>query len=125
MKTLKLIPVFIIAFLFCNYTSVAQDNDETYEDVEVENENESTIATGTYVGMEEGKYIFSFEDEDGENNAMSFEKVSPEVKKMFDLSSEKFIGETFKMGYITDNTIDESDDEMLVSIRIILTLKQL
>jgi hypothetical protein len=69
-------------------------------------------------------FVFTFKDEDGENSSMSFEKISEEARKMFDLSSEKFVGKTFNIDFITENIVD-NDDDMLESIRTIISLKQL
>lgn len=125
MKTLKFVPIFLVAFLFCNLTAIAQDDDEEEEMIEeVEEQDEVSTITGVYNGMEDEIFVFTFKDEDGENSSMSFEKISEEARKMFDLSSEKFVGKTFKIDFITENIVD-NDDDMLESIRTIISLKQL
>ncbi len=127
MKTLKLVPLFLVAFLFCNYTATAQvdeDLEEIMEEDEVnEEENLPTIIIAVYSGIEDGAYTFTFKDEDGEENTKSFEKISKEAAKMFNLTTKTFIGKTFEITFSTDNVLD--DEDIMSSIRTIISLKQI
>ncbi|MFD0862961.1 hypothetical protein ACFQ1M_12165 [Sungkyunkwania multivorans] len=123
MKTLKLLPLFLVAFLFCNYTAVAQEEEEDEEDEVVE--EVATRIIGTYTGVEDGAFVFTHEDENGEENTISFEKVSPLLKGMYDLSDKKLVGKKFQIEYITENVVDEDDEEMLTSERTIISLTKL
>ncbi|MDD7885043.1 hypothetical protein [Flavivirga sp. 57AJ16] len=119
MKTLKLVPLFLVAFLFCNYTAMAQEDEEEYE------EDELSTITAVYAGIEDGMYMFTYKDEDDEETTISFENISPEVEKKYDLFSKKIIGKTFEITYSDENVPDNDDEEILVNIRTIVAIKQL
>lgn len=127
MKTLKLLPLFLIVFLFSNYTAVAQIDEDDDEDVIEEVENENSTITGVYTGMEDGMFVFSFKDEDGEETSISFDKISPEAKQQFDLDKKEMIGMTFVVTYSNINEEEEDKDGEIdyVSVKTILTLKKL
>lgn len=124
MKTLKLVPLFLLAFLFCSYTVTAQEEEE--EEMEEEIIEEVSTITGVYQGMEDGTYVFSFKDEDGEESTINFDKISPEAKKMFDLGKKEMIGKTFVVSYSNINEEEEDDDGEIdyKSVKTILTLKK-
>lgn len=123
MKTLKLVPLFLLAFLFSSYTVTAQEDEE--EEMEEENIEEVSTITGIYQGMEDGTYVFSFKDEDGEESTINFDKISPEAKKMFDLNKKEMIGKTFVVSYSNINEEEEDDGEIeYKSVKTILTLKK-
>ena len=119
MKTLKLVPLFLVAFLFCNNTAIAQEDEEEYV------EDELFTITGVYDGIEDGMYMFTYKDEDGEENTVSFENISPEAEKAYDLISKKNIGKTFEITYSDENVPDSDDEEILTNVRTIISLKQL
>jgi len=130
MKTLKLVPLFLIAFLFCNYTVIAQEEEEEeeiIEEVEENGEDEVSMITGVFKGMEDGTYVFSFKDEDGEENTINFDKIAPEVKKAFNLEKKEMIGKTFIVTYSNINEEEEDEDGEIeyTSVKTILTLKKL
>ena len=125
MKTLKLVPLFLIAFLFCNYTAVAQEEEEIIEEIE-EFQDETYTLTGVFTGIEDGTYVFSFKDEDGEESTINFDNISPEAKKEFDLSKKGMTGNIFMVIYTITN--EEEEDEYgeidYTSVKTILTLKK-
>ena len=127
MKTLKLAPLFLIAFLFCNYAVVAQENedDEITEDVEAEQDEVSTMI-GVYTGMEDGMFVFDYKDEDGEDSSISFNKISPEAKRSFDLSNTELIGNTFVLSFsnVNEEEEDAEGDIEYTSVKTILTIKK-
>lgn len=120
MKTLKLVPLFLIAFLFCNYTAIAQEDDEDIEEV-----SSLTTVKAVYLGMIGGMYTFSYKDDDGQDDKMTFDKISEDVKKMYDLSTKTFVGKTFELTFSTENVPDEDDEDILTSVNTIISLKQL
>tara|TARA_R110001632_G_scaffold67326_10_gene158164 strand:+ start:150 stop:536 length:387 start_codon:yes stop_codon:yes gene_type:complete len=128
MKALKLIPLFLIAFLFCNYTAVAQeeeDEDEIIEEIEVFEEATIEIIQGVYLGMEDGTYNFSYFNEDKEKDIISFDKMSVEALKMFDLKTKNAIGKKFEVTFSSENVADPDDMDMLTNMKTIISLKQL
>ena len=131
MKTLKLVPFILVAFMFYSNTIVAQEEEEEEdEDTEIEiteisSETETII--GTYNGYDNGTYNFSYND-DGEDYEISFDELSPEAQKMYDLESDSFIGKRFEITYTSSSEDEEdTDDEetISVSVKIILSLKEL
>ena len=121
MKTLKLVSLFFIIFLLSNYTAVAQVDDE---DMPEEISNEVETITATYNGYDSDTYDFSY-SENGEDYGISFNKLSPEVEKMYDLKSKNHIGKTFQVIYSTINEeIEDVDGETIYSsVKTILSLK--
>ncbi len=115
MKTLKLVPLFLVVFLFCSYTVVAQEDEEE--------ENAPTVLVAVYLGMEDNQYTFTYKAEDGEKSTISIDKMAEAVKQKFDLTTQTFVGKTFEVTFSTENVADEED--MLTSIRTILALKLL
>ncbi|WP_299215062.1 hypothetical protein [uncultured Dokdonia sp.] len=120
MKTLKLVPLFLIAFLFCNYSAVAQEDDDEFEE-----ESSLTTVKAVYLGMVGDVYTFSYKDEDGVEDKMTFDKITDEVKKMYDLTTKALVGKTFELTFSTENVPDEDDEDILTSVNTIISLKQL
>ncbi|WP_452601685.1 hypothetical protein [Pontimicrobium sp. MEBiC06410] len=129
MKTLKLLPLFLIAFLFCNHVVVAQEDEEEeiIEEVSEENQEELSIITAIYRGIDDGMFTFSYKDEEGEEIAISFNKLSLEAKRMFDLNKKEMIGEKFEITYSSVNEEEEDDDDEVdyTIVKTILKLKKL
>jgi hypothetical protein len=128
MKKLKLVPLFLIAFLLCNFTVVAQEDEEEEEIIEiVEVENEVSTITGLYEGMKNGLFIFTLKDEEGDEDTYSFDKISPKAKLQFDLSKKEMIGKTFEVTYSNVNEEEEDSDGEIdyVSVKTILNLNKL
>ena len=128
MKALKLIPLFLVAFLFCNYTAVAQeeeDEDEIMEEMEIVEEATIEIIQGVYLGMEDGTFNFSYINEDKEKDVISFDKMSVEAIKMVDLKAKNAIGKKFEITFSSENVADPDDMDMLTNMKTIISLKQL
>lgn len=128
MKTLKLLPFLLFAFLFCNYTALAQEEDEEeeiIEEVEIDEQDETETITGTFKGVVNGVVVFTYIDDEEEEVEISFDKVSPEAKKMFDLSSKSLRGKRFEVIFKTENIEGEDDDDFIVRVNTIIALKQL
>jgi hypothetical protein len=125
MKALKLVPLFLIAFLFCNSTVVAQEeeDDEIIEEVEVV---EVSTITGVYTGMEDGMFVFTYKDEDGEESTIGFDKITPEAKQSFDLNKKEMIGKSFVLTFSNVNEEEQGADGDIeyTSVKTILTLKK-
>lgn len=81
---------------------------------------ETETMTATFDGYEEGTYYFT--DSDGYSN--EFDQLSNAVKKMYDLSSEKFVGSTFQITYTSESEIDDSDEEITINTIIALKLME-
>lgn len=119
MKTLKLLPLFLMAFLCCNYAAVAQDDDDD------ENEQEEILKiTGVYKGYEAGTYNFSYK-EDGEDLEINFEKVAPEIAKALNLTSTVQVGKSFEVQYtsINEEETDNDGDIMYSNVKTIISLR--
>ena len=117
MKTLRLVPFILVAFMFFSNTIVAQEEDE----------DEISTITGVYKGMEDAKFVFTFKDQDGEQSIINFDKISPEAKQLFDLGSKEFIAQTFVVTYSNINEEEKDADGEIeyTSVKTILTLKKL
>ncbi|QHI39121.1 hypothetical protein IMCC3317_45220 [Kordia antarctica] len=116
MKKIKVVSFFLVAFLFCSYTAVAQEEEE-----------DVLTITGTFTGMEKGMFAFTFKDVDGEESTIDFDKISPEAKQLFDLTNKEMIGSKFVVTYSNVNEEEEGADGEIeyVSVKTILTLKKL
>lgn len=127
MKTLKLIPLFLIAFLFVNFTAVAQEEDEDDEEIieeVVTQDSTLTTVTAVYVGFENGVYTFSFKNEDGDEDEMTFEKITDEAKKAYDLTTKLLVGKAFTLTFSSQNVPDPDDEDILTSVNTIISLKK-
>lgn len=126
MKTLKLVPFFLVAFLFFSQSAIAQEEEEQIEEIiEDENEYELQTITGTFISFVKGVYTFSYQ-EDGEDIEIEFSKITPDAKKMVNLDRKDLIGKKFEVTYLVINEEDDYDDEeMLMSVRTITALKEL
>ncbi|PTX60131.1 hypothetical protein C8N46_107137 [Kordia periserrulae] len=127
MKKLKLVPLFLFAFLVSSYTCIAQETEEEVEEAveEIEVEEEPAVITATYTSMEGTSFVFTYIDEDGEESEITFEKMAPDVKKAFNLADKSLLGKKFKITYTTENITDDDDEDMLVSIRVIIAMEKL
>ncbi|WP_046745132.1 hypothetical protein [Kordia zhangzhouensis] len=127
MKKLKLVPLFLFAFFVSTYTCVAQENEEeeAVEEVESEEQEEPVVITATFTGMDDTLFVFTYMDNDGEESDIVFDKLAPEVKKAFNLADKSFVGKKFKVTYITENVADDDDEDMLISIRTIISLEKI
>jgi hypothetical protein len=124
MKTLKLVPLFLIAFLFCNFT-IATPEENKNEIIE-DTQSETETITGVYQGMEDGDYVFSFKDEDGEENMIYFDDISSSAKQLFDLGKKGMIGQTFIVNYSNvDEELEDADGDIeYTNVKTILILKK-
>ena len=116
MKNAKNVLFLMVSILFVSYTATAQ----VVEEEEEETIEETSTITGIYKGLEDGMYTFSFTDEDDEESTINFEKISPEAKKMVDLSNKKMIGQLFTMTF--SNVNEEEEDFSYRSVKTILTI---
>lgn len=127
MKTLKLIPLFLIAFLCSNFIAVAQeeeeDDDEIIEEVVMQDGTPTTV-TAVYVGFANDVYTFSFKNEDGDEDEITFEKISDDIKKSYDLTTKVFVGKTFILTFSQNNVPDPDDEDILTSVRTLISLKK-
>ncbi|MFD0796775.1 hypothetical protein ACFQZJ_04835 [Maribacter chungangensis] len=79
---------------------------------------ETETITATYDAYEDG--IFYFTDTDGYTN--EFSHFSKDAKKMYDLTSDEFIGSDFQITYTSETEMDDLDEEITVNTIIALKL---
>ena len=100
MKTLVMSLLLLIASL----TSVPSQETETM--------------TATFDGYEEGSYYFT----DSDGYSTEFNQLSNEARKLYDLSTEEFVGSTFVITYTSETEVDDLDEEIAVTTIIDLKL---
>ncbi len=80
---------------------------------------ETETMTATFDGYEEGTYYFT--DSDGYSN--EFSHLSNAAKKVYDLTTDNFVGSIFQITYTSEIEIDDSDEE--ININTIVALKRM
>ncbi len=65
--------------------------------------------SGTYEGTEEFNYVFTVEVK-GEKQTMKFQYASEEVLENYDLDTDEYIGEDFKITYQTSIEVVEDEE---------------
>ncbi|MFC4634593.1 hypothetical protein ACFO3O_11780 [Dokdonia ponticola] len=127
MKTLQLIPLFLIAFLCSNFTAVAQEEEEDDEEIieeGIEQDGVPTTVTAVYLGFANDVYTFSFKNEDGDEDEITFEKISEDIKKSYDLTTKDLVGKTFILTFSQKNVPDPDDEDILTSVNTLISLKK-
>ncbi len=129
MKNLKILVFVITSIWFCSYTAIAQEEEEVEEIEEIVEENlqgPETI-TGTFDGFEGDHYSFNYTNEEDEEDSILFDKITPEVLKMYNLKDKKYIGKTFEITFISESQteVDEDGDKQEFIKRRITVLKPL
>ncbi|WP_430410378.1 hypothetical protein [Kordia sp.] len=116
MKKVKLVSLCLIIFLCCCFSATAQEEDE----------KEVLNVTATYTGIEDGTFVFSYTDQDGEESTISFNKILPEIKKLYDLTKKEMIGQKFAIMYsnVNEEEKDANGEVDYVSVKTILMLKK-
>ncbi|WP_452229873.1 MULTISPECIES: hypothetical protein [unclassified Lacinutrix] len=71
---------------------------------------DKTTVTAIFDGIENEVYYFS----DDADTTHIFDTMSEEAIQKFDLSNEKYNGQTFKITYTTENIMDEMENNMEV-----------
>ena len=66
---------------------------------------------GTFVGLEDGMYVFT--DNDGYKT--EFNHISSTVSQKYDLTDAKYIGKQFIISFTVDTELDEDDEDIQVS----------
>nr|WP_299035538.1 hypothetical protein [uncultured Tenacibaculum sp.] len=74
-----------------------------------------TIAT--FQGYDEYGYTFSFEDEDGDEDVITFETISEKILKIYNLKDNKFVDQVFEITYDYKVSDDEIETPVLQSIK--------
>ena len=69
--------------------------------------NQDLTIEATFDGYEEEVYYFTVNDEE----SYEFQDIEESILKKYDLKSDKFIGENFKITYKIVSEIDEFEDE--------------
>jgi len=78
--------------------------------VSFSNIQEKTTITAIFDGIENEVYYFS----DDADVTHIFDTISEEAIKKFDLSNEKYNGQTFKITYTSETIMDEMENNMEV-----------
>lgn len=120
MKNIKNISALIIALLFVSYTGISQEESE-------EVSLETQTIKGIFDGYEDGSYSFKYKNEDGDNDVIFFDKIKPELLKVYDLNSGKLKGKTFEITFetIEEEEIGDDGDSEYNRTKIITLLKQI
>ena len=71
---------------------------------------DKTTITATFDGIENEAYYFS----DDADTMHVFDAISEEATKKFDLTNEKYNGQSFKITYVTESIMDEMENTMEV-----------
>ncbi|WGH75200.1 hypothetical protein P8625_14160 [Tenacibaculum tangerinum] len=71
----------------------------------------------TFQGYDEYGYTFSFENEEGDEDVITFETISEELLKVHNLQDDTFIGEVFEITYDFKVLDDEVETPVLQSIK--------
>lgn len=74
--------------------------------------------TATFDGYEEGSFYFT--DSDGYSTA--FSQLSDEARKLYDLTTEEYVGSTFMVTYTSETEIDDLDEEVTMTTIVALKL---
>ncbi|WP_025740855.1 hypothetical protein [Aquimarina pacifica] len=116
MKNSKNVVFVLITFFFCSVTANTQALDKDTETI-----------TGVFDSFDGEHFIFSYTNEEDEEDVIVFAKANSEILKKFNLSSEKFMSKTFNITFITETEteIDEDGDEQEYSFRTIVDLELL
>ena len=90
----------ILIVLFVAITSITNVNLQ-----EIEKMN------GTFVGYEDGIYIFK----DGDGNTAEFNYLSDEARSKYDLMDDSFVNKQFIIRFTVDTELDEQEEEIQVA----------
>ncbi|WP_417799316.1 hypothetical protein [Tenacibaculum sp.] len=74
-----------------------------------------TVAT--FQGYDEYGYTFSYENEEGDEDVISFETISDKILKIYNLKEDKFVGQVFEITYDYKVSDDEIETPVLQSIK--------
>ena len=75
------------------------------------NLQETEKMNGTFVGYEDGIYIFT----DDNGNKTEFNYLSEQARSKYDLIDESFINKQFIINFTVNTEMDEQEEEMQVS----------
>ncbi|PCE62996.1 hypothetical protein B7P33_17115 [Sediminicola luteus] len=88
-------------------------------------EQEVYTIIGTYDGLDDGMYSFTYTNEFGDEDTIEFDAATTEVLESFDLDSTELLGDKFKVDYQENigSDLDEDGGEMETIERTIVGLK--
>ena len=104
MKSKKIIQVVLVAVFMLALSSF---KGETI--IAGSNQDSNTI-TAIFDGAEDYGYNFIFTNEDEDESTITFQNVSEEALKAFDLKSDTFLGVTMQVTYTTVIETEEDSD---------------
>ncbi len=70
-----------------------------------------------FQGYDEYGYTFSFEDEEGDEDVITFETISEKILKIYNLKDDKFVEQKFEITYDYKVSDDEIETPVLQSIK--------
>ncbi|CAM1368601.1 conserved hypothetical protein [Tenacibaculum sediminilitoris] len=71
----------------------------------------------TFQGYDEYGYTFSFVNEEGDEDVITFETISEKILNKFNLKDNKFVTQEFEITYNYETSDDEIDIPVLYSIK--------
>ena len=74
-----------------------------------------TVAT--FQGYDEYGYTFLFENEEGDEDVITFETISEKILKIYNLKDNKFVDQVFEITYDYKVSDDEIETPVLQSIK--------
>jgi hypothetical protein len=90
----------ILIVLFAAITSISNVNLQEAEKI-----------YGTFVGYEDGVYVFK----DSDGNTTEFNYLSDEARSKYDLIDDSFVNKQFIIRFTVDTELDEQEEEIQVS----------
>lgn len=109
MKTL-ILSLFLATSLFCSSKKATSNNDKSVVNYEK--------LVATFDNYNEGEYVFSYINEEDEEEIMIFNKATDDVLEKYNFTSDRsLIGEKFELTFETQASEDEdSEDDVIVII---------
>ncbi|WP_055447691.1 hypothetical protein [Lacinutrix mariniflava] len=104
MKSKKIIQVVLVAVFMLALSSFK------VETIITGSSQDSNTITAIFDGAEDYGYNFIFTNEDEDESTITFQNVSEEALKAFDLKSDTFLGVTMQVTYTTVIETEEDSD---------------
>lgn len=104
MKSKKIIQVVLVAVFMLALSSFKG------ETIIAGSSQDSNTITAIFDGAEDYGYNFIFTNEDEDESTITFQNVSEEALKAFDLKSDTFLGVTMQVTYTTVIETEEDSD---------------
>ncbi|TLP75469.1 hypothetical protein [Maribacter sp. ACAM166] len=99
----------ILVVLFVTFTSFGSVYSQDVEKMD-----------GTYVGYEDGVYVFT----DNDGYKAEFTNITNDVSQEYNLTDTKYIGKQFIISFTVDTEMDEDDEDIQVSTIVGLVMPE-